>query len=90
MKIDELCSAHIGTVLKHLLQSKKPLTAKQIADKTNTAITPRTAQVVLDALEDSSMAEKTYSATEIGKAYFYYKAQDKETKEEIKRTYALP
>lgn len=75
--IAELCEAHIISVLRHFLQKENYLSAEEIVKRSNTSLTYSTVTKVLNALEKTSMVERSYRITDIGASYFFHKTKNK-------------
>ena len=78
--IDKLHPAHVEAVLRELLQSQQNLTAETIKDRLNGALSIKTIQKVLDALEKTFMVEVSYKYTKTGTAWFWYNNEEKAKK----------
>ena len=79
---------HVLNVLANLARkaatSKKNLTAEEIKNSNNHSFSESAIQSILETLEKNNMVEKSYTITDVGKAWLYYKAKESELKKCLK------
>ena len=76
--LDNCPKAHVIDIIRELLQAKQPITIGNIEARLRFELSKPTIQQILDTLVKTYMVETHYSATEIGKAYFFYKVEERE------------
>ena len=62
----------------------KNLTAEKIKDLNNHSFSEQAIQSILETLEKNNMVEKSYTITDVGKAWLYYRTKEDELKKCLK------